>query len=1113
MTGTYDKLRGVTLAVLMVLSVFAGTVAFAGTAAAASNAQFDTEGTIGNGSDNAPAGSVSGLTSGVGVDNNQNIQQIRISFSAGSFDGSFNDVPDDDVNIRVYPNQAAYESGNTALATTTFNNDATVESTQDNGETITVQTSSSFSLSPGQYVEVDIEDNFLNPSSGGDYEGDIILQPQSDANTATGTLSVPATGDDDDDDEVEEPDNFWDDRATRFQGQQLDFNPNGATNADYQLYECDYDATTETCEGDLVQDLPDDGPFEIDTTDLQGDYVIAINGGETYIITNETGFRSGTQNAADGPTDPSTSIVTQTLDASFDDDRISQGSSSTLSVKSPKRGNYQLVIGADGLSQGELDDLFDNSGTISGDDENVTVQVDSTDDNIDVSVPSSFDTGEYDFQFNVRDTTASDTDSVEIVTEADTTATFEQNSYVEDRGDEVTISLELSNTESTTVRIGSDEVNYVSNVRVRDSDDDGDVSFTMNTFRAGQASFSESSAFSSEDDTVSFARRQTDGLESPLEATDYDLTALVDNNEVDVAVLDLRERSQSGISIYTAPSRLSSTADAGSAYSDANDVRDAATQRRVIADGNHFILQINASGLGGYVEDIDDFEDTKDGEDATQNVALYLEDAEAGPNADAPNFTIANGEVYPDGDNDTYYVVFDPDSYGDDFEDGERYRLTFTVPESNPYIGNDNANRDESVSFNKTFRLDEREATFDTGDNSVVTVEAASGETISGTTNVAPGTEFDIRAKATGQGAFLLTQPTEVAKNGSFSAEFDFSNVSENTSFTLTIPSQNFEDNAETPARVGAAETASATFNNQTFTGQATSVEVEQVTTSDGGFVTIHDSTLVSDGAVFDSVRGTSAYLAPGTQTNVTVELDSPIAPSGSGTYYAMPHLDSDGDQTYDFVTSEGADDGPYTTNEGNAVVDPATITVERVATVTFNDQQQMGDTVLVESVRLPNGGFVTIHDSTVADDPFGSVRGTSNYLESGTSADINITLDEPASESGQFFAMPHRDTDGDETYDFVSSNGDDDGPYLNADGQIVLDAAQIQVGGMDTPTDTPTETDEPDTPTETDEPDTPTETDEPETTTTSGGQPGFGLAVSLIALVGAALIALRRRD
>ena len=70
---------------------------------------------------------------------------------------------------------------------------------------------------------------------------------------------------------------------------------------------------------------------------------------------------------------------------------------------------------------------------------------------------------------------------------------------------------------------------------------------------------------------------------------------------------------------------------------------------------------------------------------------------------------------------------------------------------------------------------------------------------------------------------------------------------------------------------------------------------------------------------------------------------------------------------------------------------------------------------------------------------------------------------------------------------------------------------------GTATPTDngTATPTDEPDTPTPTDEPDTPTATDEPDTPTptTPEDTPGFGAVVTVLALLGAALLAYRRRD
>jgi PGF-CTERM protein len=280
---------------------------------------------------------------------------------------------------------------------------------------------------------------------------------------------------------------------------------------------------------------------------------------------------------------------------------------------------------------------------------------------------------------------------------------------------------------------------------------------------------------------------------------------------------------------------------------------------------------------------------------------------------------------------------------------------------------------------------------------------------------------------------------------------------------------------------------------------------------SEGGFVTIHDSTLVSDGDAIGSVRGTSEYLEAGTTENVSVTLDTPL--NESGTVIAMPHLDTNGNETYDFVTSEGADDGPYTDADGNITTDSANYTVEAAETATVSIEAQSGDgsSVSVASAFLPNGGFVTIHDSTVSDDPIGSVRGTSEYLEPGTSEDITITLDEPFTETQAAIAMPHRDTNGNQTYDFVSSEGEDDAPYLNADDQIVIDSADYTVA---TPTATPSEETPTATATATATAEAPTETMEPGTeppTTTTGGQAGFGVIVALIAFLAAALIAVRR--
>ena len=267
---------------------------------------------------------------------------------------------------------------------------------------------------------------------------------------------------------------------------------------------------------------------------------------------------------------------------------------------------------------------------------------------------------------------------------------------------------------------------------------------------------------------------------------------------------------------------------------------------------------------------------------------------------------------------------------------------------------------------------------------------------------------------------------------------------------------------------------ARVTLNNQTANGAAGSVTVSSATLPEGGFLTIHDGTLL-DGDALGSVRGTSDYLEAGDHSDIEVSLDEPHTASGS--IIAMPHRDTNGNEAYDFVSSEGETDAPYTTSDDEIVLDPAALTV-RSASVDFEDQETDGDSVTVASVTMSQGGFVTIHDDTVGDDAIGSVVGTSDYLAAGQSSNVEVDVD--ISASGQYFAMPHLDTNDNEAYDFVSSEGSADGPYTTEGGDIVLAGAQVTVeesGGDGTET---------------------------------GGQPGFGAVVAVLALLGAALLARR---
>ena len=120
-------------------------------------------------------------------------------------------------------------------------------------------------------------------------------------------------------------------------------------------------------------------------------------------------------------------------------------------------------------------------------------------------------------------------------------------------------------------------------------------------------------------------------------------------------------------------------------------------------------------------------------------------------------------------------------------------------------------------------------------------------------------------------------------------------------------------------------------------------------------------------------------------------------------------------------------------------------------ATVTFDDQDSDGNTVTVDSASLPDGGFVTIHDSTLLDgDAIGSVVGTSEYLEPGDHEDVTVELDESIDGTQTLIAMPHMDTNENQQYDFVTSEGLDDTPYL-ADGGAVTDDASVTVTDSET--------------------------------------------------------------
>jgi PGF-CTERM protein len=194
---------------------------------------------------------------------------------------------------------------------------------------------------------------------------------------------------------------------------------------------------------------------------------------------------------------------------------------------------------------------------------------------------------------------------------------------------------------------------------------------------------------------------------------------------------------------------------------------------------------------------------------------------------------------------------------------------------------------------------------------------------------------------------------------------------------------------------------------------------------------------------------------------------------------------------------------------------------------ITFDDQNTSGTSVFVESATLPQEGFVVIYDSTRSGNETNQIIGASYPLSAGTSDNIRIQLNEPVNGSKSLTAVVHTDSNGNDQFDFVASNGQQDPPLTQNDRRIV-DIAQVTTETAGENAGEATDA----APTEsgsgaTDAGGATEASGDGQTATAAsanaGGEngsgggdsgssgPGFGLAVAVVALLAVALLATRR--
>ncbi|WP_233553904.1 BGTF surface domain-containing protein [Halococcus sp. IIIV-5B] len=196
------------------------------------------------------------------------------------------------------------------------------------------------------------------------------------------------------------------------------------------------------------------------------------------------------------------------------------------------------------------------------------------------------------------------------------------------------------------------------------------------------------------------------------------------------------------------------------------------------------------------------------------------------------------------------------------------------------------------------------------------------------------------------------------------------------------------------------------------------------------------------------TVRGTTS-VAPGSEVTVRLQRNASdsfvktnttrVKPNGS--FAATFNLSQVGARTPVMVEATG----PLNTSDSTSTIVRArqsTDTAGGTAAVSLADQTTGGETIRLDSVTLPAGGFVVVNASNGTTE---RLVGVSSYLENGTSRNVTVQLDRPLDDDARVRAVVHTDSNENQVYDFASANGTQDRPYT-VDGTPVAASARATV-------------------------------------------------------------------
>ncbi|WP_328763855.1 BGTF surface domain-containing protein [Haloarcula salinisoli] len=565
--------------------------------------------------------------------------------------------------------------------------------------------------------------------------------------------------------------------------------------------------------------------FDLDGQLSEGDFVIVNPSGQPINV-GPSGVGTSASLASDGSVNASDQfeVVTMDLSAEFEDSSVGNDGGSTdveYEVTSDIRADdYSVNISAEGLDTDELGDIFQNANINTTYEDEDTIEVTQSgsgtaDGTFDLNF-TDIDADTYTFEANVTDADASDTDTIEVTDTGSAEADFGDNVFVEQRGDIANITVEMSNTDEATIQIGQDSNGYAAVAEVTDDDEDGVAYVEFNTFTAGHYDERAEVITGGDEDTdvtvTSSSNLTGNGYYGGdiLDATSYDMfvtegfVSSVDSDNADArATLQLSEASVDSTQIWTAPEDIyddlaDEDAEDIGAYTGTN-----LTQTDTVAAGDTVVVQVQASGLEGALENRGGILSTDSATDIYGTISEQNEntipaglkfESEPIPNVDEPAVNISqlgsnNYSVVYDEANDQHFVVVDSTAMVDAFEntsaytfdDGDLFTANFTAYENSDLV-------DDDVSVTGDFNVEDAEAELDTNEDDEIVLQAASGQEVTGETNLAPGTELELELDSDTSGDPFVKRPEAVVQeDGTFTAVADFSENSAGSEFTASI--------------------------------------------------------------------------------------------------------------------------------------------------------------------------------------------------------------------------------------------------------------------------------------------------------------------------------------